>query len=455
VDKLKYQGELPMSAITQESWSEALPIMEDIFTEVTYGTYIERLRPLYIKDNIFYLYIESNFHKVTIEQKYLKDVTKALRIVMDTDIDVKLVSDDNIDKNGNIVDHEPPKIRTKIKTNLVPKYLFETFVEGTSNQLAYATALAVSESPGQTTYNPLFLYGGVGLGKTHLMHSIGNRVLQRDPESLVLYCSAEEFMNELITSIRTGKNQAFRDKYRDIDVLLIDDIQFLSDKEGTQEEFFHTFNSLYNSGKQLVISSDQPPKELKTLEDRLRSRIGWGVVVDVTLPNFETRNAILKRKADQIGIDVSDEITEFIAMSVVSNIRDLESALNKVCAYSSLSRKEISLDLAKEALKDIIDPVEKHEITVEYIQKIVSNYFNLQEDDIRSKKRSQNIVYPRQVAMYLCRKLLSISLPKIGEGFGGRDHSTVIHSCDKIAELIESDSQIRAAVIEIEKLISS
>ena len=444
-----------MSAITQESWSEALPIMEDIFTEVTYGTYIERLRPLYIKDNIFYLYIESNFHKVTIEQKYLKDVTKALRIVMDTDIDVKLVSDDNIDKNGNIVDHEPPKIRTKIKTNLVPKYLFETFVEGTSNQLAYATALAVSESPGQTTYNPLFLYGGVGLGKTHLMHSIGNRVLQRDPESLVLYCSAEEFMNELITSIRTGKNQAFRDKYRDIDVLLIDDIQFLSDKEGTQEEFFHTFNSLYNSGKQLVISSDQPPKELKTLEDRLRSRIGWGVVVDVTLPNFETRNAILKRKADQIGIDVSDEITEFIAMSVVSNIRDLESALNKVCAYSSLSRKEISLDLAKEALKDIIDPVEKHEITVEYIQKIVSNYFNLQEDDIRSKKRSQNIVYPRQVAMYLCRKLLSISLPKIGEGFGGRDHSTVIHSCDKIAELIESDSQIRAAVIEIEKLISS
>jgi len=427
--------------------------MEDMFSEVTYGTYIERLKPLYIRDKVFYLYIESNFHKVTIEQKYLKDVAKAISIIMESDMEVKLVSDDNIDKDGNIVESGPVRIRPAIKTNLVPKYLFETFVEGTSNQLAYATALAVSESPGRTAYNPLFLYGGVGLGKTHLMHSIGNRILELDPEALVLYCSAEEFMNELITSIRTGKNQSFRDKYRDIDVLLIDDIQFLSDKEGTQEEFFHTFNTLYNSGKQLVISSDQPPKELKTLEDRLRSRIGWGVVVDVTLPNFETRNAILKRKADQIGIKISDEITEFIAKSVVSNIRDLESALNKVSAYSTLSRKEISLELARIALKDIIDPVEKHELTVEYVQKVVANYFNLTSEDIRSKKRSQNIVYPRQIAMYLCRKLLNISLPKIGVGFGGRDHSTVIHGCDKIAELIETDTQVKATLIEIEKLI--
>jgi len=427
--------------------------MEDMFTDVTYGTYIQKLKPLYIKDNIFYLYIESDFHKTTIEQKYLKDIIKAVRVIMESDIDVKIVSNDNIDKNGNIVDSSPPKIRPVIKSNLMPKYLFETFVEGTSNQLALATALAVSESPGQTSYNPLFLYGGVGLGKTHLMHSIGNHILQRDPESLVLYCSAEEFMNEMITSIRTGKNQAFRDKYRDIDVLLIDDIQFLSDKEGTQEEFFHTFNTLYNSGKQLVISSDQPPKELRTLEDRLRSRFAWGVIVDITLPNFETRNAILRRKADQIGIVVSDEITDFIAKNIVSNIRDLEGALNKVSAYSTLSRKEISLELAKDALKDIIDPVDKPELTVDYVQKIVANYFNLPQEDINSKKRSQNIVYPRQVAMYLCRKLLNISLPKIGDGFGGRDHSTVIHGCDKIAELIETDPQVRNTVIEIEKLI--
>ena len=442
-----------MSTLTHECWYEALPIMEDMFTDVTYGTYIQKLKPLYIKDNIFYLYIESNFHKTTIEQKYLRDIIKAVRVVAESDIDVKIVSDDNIDKNGNITDNAPPKIRPVIKSNLMPKYLFETFVEGKSNQLAYATALAVSESPGQTSYNPLFLYGGVGLGKTHLMHSIGNNILQRDPESLVLYCSAEEFMNEMIISIRTGKNQAFRDKYRDIDVLLIDDIQFLSDKEGTQEEFFHTFNTLYNSGKQLVISSDQPPKELKTLEDRLRSRFGWGVIVDITLPNFETRNAILRRKSDQIGVKISDEIIEFIAKNVVSNIRDLEGALNKVSAYSTLSRKEISLELAKDALKDIIDPVDKPELTVDYVQKVVANYFNLPQDDICSKKRSQNIVYPRQVAMYLCRKLLNISLPKIGDGFGGRDHSTVIHSCDKIAELIETDPKIRTTIVEIEKLI--
>ena len=443
-----------MTTVTNKCWNEALQLMENIFTKVTYGTYIQKLKPLYIKDNVFYLYIESSFHKVTIEQKYLKDVKRALRTVSESDIDIKLLSIDNMDSNGNIVDNAPLKIRPEIKTNLVSKYLFETFVEGSSNRLAYATALAVSESPGSSSYNPLFLYGGVGLGKTHLMHSIGNRILQRDPETIVLYCSAEEFMNELINSIRTGKNQAFRDKYRDIDVLLIDDIQFLSNKEGTQEEFFHTFNTLYNSGKQLVISSDQPPKELRTLEERLRSRFGWGVIVDVTLPNFETRNAILKHKAEQIGIKISHEITEFIAKSIVSNIRELEGALNKVAAYSTLSGMQISLELTREALKDIIDPVDKPVLTVEYVQKIVANYFGISTEDISSKKRSQNIVYPRQIAMYLCRKLLNISLPKIGRGFGGRDHSTVIHGCDKIAELIETDPQVRSTVIEIEKLIN-
>jgi len=442
-----------MSTIAHEHWAEALPIMEDMFTEVTYGTYIQKIIPLYIKDNVFFLYVESNFHKTTIEQKYLKEISKILRIVIEADIDVKIVSDDNMDKDGNIVDRSPIRIRSPIKSNLVSKYTFETFVPGDSNRLAHATALAVSNEPGQTSYNPLFLYGGVGLGKTHLMHSIGNRILQLDPESLILYCSAEEFMNEMITSIRTGKNQAFRDKYREIDVLLIDDIQFLSNKEGTQEEFFHTFNTLYNAGKQIIISSDQPPKELKTLEDRLRSRFGWGVIVDITLPNFETRTAILRQKAEQMGISVSTEITEFIAKNVLSNIRDLEGALNRVFAYSKLSRQEISLELAKDALKDIIDSVDKQEISVDYIQKVVANYFNLSIEDINSKKRSQNIVLPRQIAMYLCRKLLSNSMPKLGAAFGGRDHSTVIHSCNKITELMEGDTKVRDIVTEIEKLI--
>ena len=443
-----------MSEKIYEYWAEVLPILADMFTEVTYGTYIDRIKPLYVKENTFYLYVDSNFHKVTIEQKYLKDIVKIIRIVMEEEIEVKIISDDNLDRAGNIIDSEPPKIRAPIKSNLVEKYTFESFVPGDSSRLAHATALAVSHDPGQTSYNPLFLYGGVGLGKTHLMHSIGNRRLQLDPESLILYCSAEEFMNEMILSIRTGKNQDFRDKYREIDVLLIDDIQFMSNKEGTQEEFFHTFNTLYNAGKQIVISSDQPPKELKTLENRLRSRFGWGVIVDITLPNFETRTAILEQKAEQMGIDLSDEIKEFIAKNILSNIRDLEGALNRVFAYSKLSRKEIDLDLAKDALKDIIDSVDKPDLSVDYIQKVVANYFNLSIDDINGKKRSQNIVFPRQIAMYLCRKLLSNSMPKLGMAFGGRDHSTVIHGCNKIAELIEIDVQVRDIVTEIERLIA-
>jgi len=442
-----------LSSLLHEYWAEALPILEDMFTEVTYGTYIEKIKPLYIKNNIFYLRAESNFHKITIEQKYLSDIAKIIRIVMEEDIEVKIVSDDNLDRDGFVKNLEPQKIRTPMKSNLVSKYTFESFVPGDSNRLAHASALAVSSEPGQTAYNPLFLYGGVGLGKTHLMHSIGNRRLQLDPESLILYCSAEEFMNEMISSIRTGKNQDFRDKYREIDVLLIDDIQFLSNKEGTQEEFFHTFNTLYNSGKQIVISSDLPPKELKTLEDRLRSRFAWGFIVDITLPNFETRTAILGQKSEQMGISISEEITEFIAKNILSNIRDLEGALNRVFAYSKLSRREISLELAKDALKDIIDSVDKPDITVDYIQKVVANYFNISTEDINGKKRSQNIVFPRQIAMYLCRKLLSNSMPKLGLAFGGRDHSTVIHGCNKIAELIEIDAEVRDTVMEIEKLI--
>jgi len=442
-----------MPTTLSEYWAEALPILADMFTEVTYGTYIERIKPLFVKNNILYLHVDSNFHKITIEQKYLKDIAKIIKIVMEKEIEVMIISDDNVDNNGNIIEPEPPKIRTPKKSNLVDKYTFDAFVPGKSSRLAHASALAVSDEPGQTAYNPLFLYGGVGLGKTHLMHSIGNRRLELDPESLILYCSAEEFMNEMILSIRTGKNQDFRDKYREIDVLLIDDIQFLSNKEGTQEEFFHTFNTLYNAGKQIVISSDQPPKELKTLEERLRSRFGWGIIVDITLPDFETRTAILDQKAEQMGIFISNDIKEFIAKNILSNIRDLEGALNRVFAYSKLSRKEISLELAKDALKDIIESVDKPEISVDYIQKVVANYFNVSTEDINGKKRSQNIVFPRQIAMYLSRKLLSSSMPKLGAAFGGRDHSTVIHGCNKIAELIEVDAQVRDTVTEIERLI--
>jgi len=443
-----------MSFSAHEYWEEALPILQDSLTEVTFGTFILALEPVYIKENVFYLFCSDNFHKVTVEQRHLKIITKALRAVMESEIDVKIVLKEDIDSKGNIKKNTIPiNNRPSIKSNLISKYLFDNFVKGKSNELAMATALAIAQAPGKTTYNPLFLYGGVGLGKTHLMHSIGNYILEQDPETKVLYCSAETFMNELINSIRTNKNQEFRDKYRDIDVLLIDDIQFLSDKEGTQEEFFHTFNTLYNANKQIVISSDQPPRELKTLEDRLRSRFGWGVIVDITLPDFETRTAILEKKAEQDNIDIPEYITKFIAKNIVSNIRDLEGALNKVTAYATLSKTEITQELTEIALKDIIDPVGKAEINVDYIQKVVGEYFNISAEDIKSKKRSQNIAYPRQIAMYLSRKLLDMSLPKIGEQFGGKDHSTVIHGCNKITEMIESDISVKNAVIEIEKLI--
>ena len=443
-----------MSFSAHEYWEEALPILQDSLREVAFGTFISPLEPVYIKDGIFYLFCELKFHKETIEERYLKNITKALRAVTESDIEVKIILKEDIDAKGNIRKNTVA-INNKpfYKSNVVPKYLFDNFVKGKSNELALATASAIAEAPGKTTYNPLFLYGGVGLGKTHLMHSIGNYILERDPETKVLYCSAETFMNELINSIRTNKNQEFRDKYRDIDVLLIDDIQFLSDKEGTQEEFFQTFNSLYNANKQIVISSDQPPRELKTLEDRLRSRFGWGVIVDITLPDFETRTAILEKKAEQDHIDIPEHITKFIAKNIASNIRELEGALNKVAAYATLSKTEITQELVETVLIDIIGPIGKPEINVEYIQKVVGEYFNITLEDIKSKKRSQNIAFPRQIAMYLSRKLLDMSLPKIGEQFGGKDHSTIIHGCNKITELIESDIGVKNTVIEIEKLI--
>lgn len=443
---------MPMNIPIDKAWEEALYILKNKLTDVAYNTYVRTLQPLYIKDGCFYLLTTENFYKTTIQGRYFTDILKVVKAVAGADADVKIVVREDLSEEGQDVSLKPSKIINEYGSNLIPKYRFENFVKGKSNELAYATAVAVSNSPGNT-YNPLFLYGGVGLGKTHLMHSIGNFVLDMDPGTKVLYCSTETFMNELINSIRQNKNQEFRNKYRDIDVLLIDDIQFLSDKEGTQEEFFHTFNTLYNANKQIVISSDQPPKELKTLEDRLRSRFSWGVIVDITLPDFETRTAILEKKAEQDNIRIPKDVTKFIAKSIVSNIRDLEGALNKVSAYATLSGSPITQELAEMALKDIIINNEKPEITVEYIQQVVADYFKITLDEIKSKRRTQNITYPRQIAMYLSRKLIDISLPKIGELFGGRDHSTIIHGCDKITDLIENDVQIRNTVVDIEKRI--
>ncbi|NJA68926.1 chromosomal replication initiator protein DnaA, partial [Clostridioides difficile] len=334
--------------------------------------------------------------------------------------------------------------------NLNPKYTFDTFVIGNSNRFAHAACVAVAESPAKA-YNPLFLYGGVGLGKTHLMHAIGHHIVSQKKDSKVVYVSSEKFTNELINSIKDDKNEEFRNKYRNVDVLLIDDIQFIAGKERTQEEFFHTFNTLHEANKQIIISSDRPPKDIPTLEDRLRSRFEMGLITDIQAPDFETRIAILRKKAQLERIDVPNEVMSYIAKNIKSNIRELEGALTRVVAYSSLSNRVISFDLATEALKDIITTSKNEEINVLRIKEKVSSVFNLKMEDFNSKKRTRSIAYPRQIAMYLTRELTDLSLPKIGEEFGGRDHTTVIHAHDKVSKDIEESEEIKT---KIDKIIS-
>ena len=322
-------------------------------------------------------------------------------------------------------------------TSLNPRYTFDTFVIGNSNRLAHAASVAVAESPAKA-YNPLFIYGGVGLGKTHLMHAIGHYVLSQNKKTKVVYVSSETFTNELINSIRDDRNIEFRNKYRNIDILLIDDIQFIAGKERTQEEFFHTFNSLYEANKQIIISSDRPPKEIPTLEDRLRSRFEWGLIADIQPPDLETRIAILKKKAKLENLVVPDEVLIYIAKKILSNIRELEGALIRIVAYSSLTNREINEELAIEALKDIISNTKPKFITPDLIKEKVAEFFNIKIEDFTAKKRTKSIVYPRQIAMYLCRELTDLSLPKIGEEFG-RDHTTILHAYDKISSDLEID----------------
>ena len=313
---------------------------------------------------------------------------------------------------------------------LTPRYTFESFVVGPSNRFAHAASTAVCDSPAKA-YNPLFIYGGVGLGKTHLMHAIGHRALQKAPKTKILYISSEEFTNQLISSIQNRTTQKFRDKYRNVDILLIDDIHFIAGKESTQEEFFHTFNTLYDAHKQIVVSSDRPPKEIQALEERLVSRFEWGLVTDIQPPDFETRMAILKKKSEKDSIALPDDVYYFLAEKIKSNIRELEGALIRVVAYAKLIGREITVEMVKEVLKDMIREGEK-KITIDLIQKRVCEYFDIKLSDMKVKKRSRGIAYPRQIAMYLARQLTDYSLPEIGEYFGGRDHTTVMHAYDKI-----------------------
>lgn len=323
---------------------------------------------------------------------------------------------------------------------LNPKYLFETFVVGSSNQFAHAAARAVAESPAHS-YNPLFLYGGVGLGKTHLLHAIGHQILARRPELKVLYFTAEQFVNQLINSLRFKSMHSFRERYRSIDVLLVDDIQFLANKERTQEEFFHTFNTLYTSQRQIILSSDSSPRNIPAIEERLRSRFEWGLIADIQAPDLETKVAILRRKADQDGVVLPDDVALFIAYQVKSNVRELEGMLNRVVAFSSLTAKPLSLELAKETLKDIL-PEEGRRATAADIIKFVARHYGLKVSEIKSKSNSKQIAFPRQVAMFLCKELTELSYPEIGRQFNDKHHSTVMYSVDKILKLRATDAEL-------------
>ncbi len=337
---------------------------------------------------------------------------------------------------------------------LNPKYIFETFVIGNSNRLAHAASLAVAEAPANA-YNPFFIYGGVGLGKTHLMHAIGHRILQNHPKLKLLYISSEKFTNELINSIRDGNPESFRQKYHNIDVLLVDDIQFLSKKEHTQEEFFHTFNTLHEANKQSIMSSDRPPREIQTLEDRLRSRFEWGLITDIQPPDLETRIAILRKKAMMEHLNVPNDVMVYIASRIDNNIRELEGAFIRVIAYASLTNQTVDIDLATEALKDIFPQGKPKQITVELIQEIIASYFKLKVDELLAKRRTRNVSYPRQIAMYLSRELTETSLPRLGEMFGGRDHTTVIHAYEKISRERNEDVKLSNTIKELIKKIEN
>ena len=421
-------------------------------TQVVFDSMMMSITPLDYEDGTLTLLTSNNFFKPSITTRYLPEITRSVRSVTDLEIsEILVVSPDDFD--GTVIKREHKATQNYERTNLRQKYVFETFVKGKCNELAYAAALAVAENPGATGYNPLFLYGGVGLGKTHLIHSVGNRMMDINPEMKVLYVSSETFTNEFITSIREQTTQAFKKKYRTCDVLLIDDVQFLYKRVETQEELFHTFNDLYSSSKQIVLTSDVPPKELIGLEERLTSRFSAGLIADISIPDYETRTAILEKKLAIEQLDIPALVKDFIANNIVSNIRDLEGALNKVTAFAKLTNATITLDLAADALKDQLVGASKPEITVSYIQKITSEHFKITIEDLCSKKRTQTVVFPRQVAMYLCRKLLEVSLPDLGKSFGGKDHSTVIHSFNKISNEIEMDEKIRLMIDELETRI--
>ena len=452
-----------------EIWVRCKDKLKESFNEKVFNVWIKPIMPLEVTDTYYKVAVKNDFFKTMLEENYAQVIEGVLAGIMSKNIKLIIETMDNGNSDNSPAEELPAipakreqqqlfnentSVQQPDESNLNPKYVFETFVIGNSNRFAHAAAQAVANDPAHA-YNPLFLYGGVGLGKTHLMHAIGNRIKQNNPSMKVLYTSSEKFTNEIINSIQNKTTEAFRQKYRNIDCLIIDDIQFLKGKEQTQVEFFHTFNALKDADKQIIISSDRPPREIETLEDRLRSRFDQGLTADIQTPDLETRMAILRTKAASDNITLPTDVITLLATNIATNIREIEGAYNKIVAYTSLMHMPITVETAQKVLADMGNDIKlkSKTITFEGIIKVIADHYNVKQDELFNKKRTQNIAFPRQVAMYLCRELADLSYPRIGELFGGRDHTTVIHAYEKISNFKNSNLAFQNELQEIIEIL--
>ncbi len=429
----------------KQSWDRAVAMLEENLAPVSFNTWIKPLEMYAVTDEAIQILVPSPIIVDMVRQRYYTELYNTLRMCFGRSYELELYMPDQIARKNSEM----------TRTTLNPKYSFDNFVVGPSNSFAYAASLAVAEQPSDV-YNPLFIYGSVGLGKTHLMNAIGNYIMADDPTKNVLLTTSESFTNELIDAIVKKKDTSrLRQRMRNVDVLMVDDIQFLAKTKSTQEEFFHTFNDLYSKGKQIIISSDRPPKDIPTIEERLRSRFEWGLIVDIQRPDYETRVAILRKKADEEGIDVSYDVIDYIAGRVESNIRELEGTLTRLSAQCQLMGTPITLDFARDSLSQLMSSLEVRRITPELIIQEIGKQYGVEPDDIISKKRSRDIALPRQIAMYLCRDMTHLSTTNIGKAFGDRDHTTVMHGCDKILNEMKNNFAFKKRIEELAQLIKN
>ncbi|MGB9867498.1 MAG: chromosomal replication initiator protein DnaA [Bacillota bacterium] len=463
-----------MNSELEELWARTLHQVQAQVMKPSFDTWLRQTKPLALYGNTLVVGLQNDFAREWVQTHYADLLRTAFRNTSGRDYNIKFVISPHNNSSASADNKQqdppapaevapvhplppPPTQRSspvRYSQRLNPKYTFDTFVVGPSNRLAHAACLAVAEEPAKA-YNPLFIYGGVGLGKTHLMHAIGHYSQLNYPSIKVVYVSSETFTNELIMAIRERETMEFRNRYRNVDILLIDDIQFLAGKEGTQEEFFHTFDALHHANKQIVISSDRPPREIATLEERLRTRFEWGLICDIQPPDLETRIAILRNKAALDGVEVPEDVIHYIASRIETNIRELEGALIRVAAYASMYSRPIDLELCMQALKDLVPQEHARKVTLSLIQDVVASYYSLEPDDLTNKKRNRAVAFPRQVAMYLCRVLTDASLPAVGQHFGGRDHTTVLHAYNKISEQMKYDSALAATIQTLTQTIKA